>query len=182
MDLKIKGKTALVGASGQGLGLACAMRLAMEGCNVALCDLNPDALEKAARAVGELQPAGRVGTYPVDLTNGDSISAMVEKVEKDLGPVDILVTNSGGPPPGGFEDATDEKWLRAYDLTFLSAVRLIRQVLPGMKQRQWGRIINLCSRTLREPIFNLMISNALRLAVAAWPRPWPRKWPEPGSR
>ena len=69
-------------------------------------------------------------------------------------------------PPGTFDQATDEKWLAAYDLTFMSAVRLIRGLLPEMKKNQWGRIINLCSRTLREPITNLMISNAVRLAVA----------------
>jgi 3-oxoacyl-[acyl-carrier protein] reductase len=91
---------------------------------------------------------------------------MVASVTADIGPVDILVTNSGGPPPGTFDAATDEKWIRAYDLTFLSAARLIRLVLPGMKERKWGRIINLTSRTLREPIANLMISNAVRLAVA----------------
>jgi 3-oxoacyl-[acyl-carrier protein] reductase len=79
--------------------------------------------------------------------------------------VDILVTNSGGPPPGSFDEADDEKWELGFRLTFLSAVRLIRAVLPGMKTRRWGRIVNLASRALKEPIPNLIISNAMRLAV-----------------
>ena len=89
----------------------------------------------------------------------------MKRVKEALGPVDILVTNSGGPPPGIFEDADDAKWEVAYRLTFLSAVRMIRAVLPDMKQRRWGRIINFTSRALKEPIPNLMISNAVRLAV-----------------
>jgi 3-oxoacyl-[acyl-carrier protein] reductase len=81
------------------------------------------------------------------------------------GPVSILVTNSGGPPPGPFDAADDEKWVSAYSLTFLSAVRLIRALLPDMKALTWGRIINFTSRSLKEPIPNLIISNAVRLAV-----------------
>ncbi len=104
--------------------------------------------------------------YQVDLTDAASIETLVSSVRKDLGPIGILVTNSGGPPPGGFDAATDEKWYRAYDLTFMSSVRLIRAVLPDMKELRWGRIINFTSRALKEPIPNLMLSNAVRLAVA----------------
>jgi 3-oxoacyl-[acyl-carrier protein] reductase len=84
----------------------------------------------------------------------------------ELGPIDILVTNSGGPPPGGFDAADDAKWTKAFGLTFLSAVRLIREVLPSMKERQWGRVVNFTSRAIKEPIPNLLLSNAMRLAVA----------------
>lgn len=166
MDLGIRGRVALVGASGRGLGLATAQRLAMEGCDVAICDIDPDVLEEA---VASVQKAGnddiRVRAYQIDLTDADSIQGLVASVESDFGTISILITNSGGPPPGGFDAATDEKWYRAYDLTFLSAVRLIRAVLPGMKEQGWGRIINFTSRALKEPIPNLMISNAVRLAV-----------------
>ena len=166
MDLNIAGKVALVGASAGGLGLATATRLAMEGCHVAISDVDASRLDDALKTVTSAGPDGRMAAYPADFTRAEDIEALVENVNADLGPISILVTNSGGPPPGTFEDAGDEKWLRAYDLTFLSAVRLIRLVLPGMKAAGWGRIINFASRALREPIGNLMISNAVRLAVA----------------
>jgi 3-oxoacyl-[acyl-carrier protein] reductase len=167
MDLGIQGRVALIGASGRGLGRATAERLAAEGCHVAICDVDGAVLDEARNAVQAVaQDGARVQAYQVDLTSAASIEELVAKVQRHLGTVSILVTNSGGPPPGGFEQATDEKWLRAYDLTFLSAVRLIRAVLPGMKEQRWGRIINFASRALREPIPNLMISNAVRLAVA----------------
>lgn len=167
MDLGINGKVALVGASAGGLGLATAQRLASEGCNVAICDINADALPGAREAVMEAGGGKiRVFTYSVDLSDASAITEMVSAIQKDLGSIDILVTNAGGPPPGTFDDATDAKWLRAYELTFMSTVRLIRSVLPEMKTKGWGRIINLASRALLEPIPNLMISNATRLAVS----------------
>ena len=166
MDLGIKGKVALVGASAGGLGLATAKRLAMEGCHVAICDKDASRLEAAQKQVQNAAPHSRVTAYAVDLTKADEIISLVDQVIEDLGPVAILVTNSGGPPPGTFAEASDEKWHLGYELTFLSAVRLIRQVLPDMKTSGWGRIINFASRALREPIDNLMISNGMRLAVA----------------
>ncbi|MBI4279223.1 MAG: SDR family oxidoreductase [Armatimonadetes bacterium] len=169
MDLGIRGRVALIGASGRGLGLATATRLAMEGCHIAICDKDTAVLEgalaqvkAAATSTGETIKAF---AYPVDLTSAQDIDRLAADVRRDLGPVGILVTNSGGPPPGGFEEATDEKWVFAYSLTFLSAVRLIRAVLPDMKAQKWGRIINFTSRSLREPIPNLIISNSVRLAV-----------------
>ncbi len=166
MNLGIQGRVALVGASGGGLGLATAVRLAQEGCDIALCDLKEDKLEKALTAVKAANSDVRVFSYPVDLTKAESIENLLNSVHNDLGTVSILVTNSGGPPPGTFDTADDAKWEFAYQLTFMSAVRLIRGVLPGMKKQKWGRIINFTSRALREPIGNLMISNAVRLAVA----------------
>lgn len=166
MDLGIEGRIALVGASGHGLGRATAERLAMEGAHVAICDIDENVLDEAREAVSAAGGDRKVFAYPVDLTNAADIDRLVADVHRDLGPVSILVTNSGGPPPGGFDDATDEKWEFAYRLTFLSAVRLIRAVLPDMKEQQWGRIINFTSRALKEPIPGLMISNAVRLAVA----------------
>lgn len=165
MDLGIQGRVALVGASGRGLGLATAQRLAMEGCDVAICDIDAGVLDAALESVRAINPDGRAAAYQVDLTSPDSIEQLVEGVRRDLGVVSILVNNSGGPPPGTFDMATDEKWLLGYQLTFLSAVRLIRAVLPDMKAQRWGRIINFTSRSLKEPIPNLMISNAVRLAV-----------------
>ena len=166
MDLGIKDRTALVAASANGLGLATAIRLAMEGCKVALCDLNEDALENA---IGQVQKHalsdGHVGAFQVDLRNTESIAGLVNAVTDELGTVSILVTNSGGPPPGPFDSASDEKWISAFELVCLSAVRLIRECIPGMKEQEWGRIINFTSKTLTEPVPNLMLSNGVRLAV-----------------
>ncbi|MDH3190906.1 MAG: SDR family oxidoreductase [Acidimicrobiia bacterium] len=165
MNLGIEGKIALVGASANGLGLATAQRLAEEGCHVALCDFDEPSLRKAEEDLNG-SSSGDVKGWHVNFKDADSIGSLLTGVLDWRGHVDILVTNSGGPPPGTFDDATDEKWQAAFELTFLSAVRLIRGVLPGMKSNKWGRIINFTSRTLREPIDNLMISNAVRLAVA----------------
>lgn len=166
MDLGIKGRVALVGASGRGLGHATATRLAMEGADVAICDIDESILDEAREAILAVGEDSRVFAYPVDLTDAEAIERLVADVHRDLGPISVLVTNSGGPPPGDFSDATDEKWEFAYRLTFLSAVRLIRAALPDMKEQGWGRIINFTSRALKEPIPGLMISNAVRLAVA----------------
>ncbi|KJS33627.1 MAG: hypothetical protein VR64_02535 [Desulfatitalea sp. BRH_c12] len=166
MDLNIAEKVALVGASAGGLGLATAKRLAMEGCRVAICDKDAARLDHALGQVEAAAPGSGAKAYPVDLTRSEAIGALVARVNADLGPIAILVTNSGGPPPGTFEEATDEKWDLGYALTFMSAVRLIRLVLPAMKTAGWGRIINFASRALREPIDNLIISNGMRLAVA----------------
>ncbi|MFV1964932.1 MAG: SDR family oxidoreductase [Pirellulaceae bacterium] len=164
MDLGIHGRVALVAASGRGLGRATAERLAMEGAQVAICDKDASVLDEAREAVSAAG-SSKVLAYPVDLTVAEEIEQLVSSVRSDLGPVAILITNSGGPPPGTFDEATDEKWEFAYQLTFLSAVRLIRAVLPDMKEQHWGRIINFTSRALKEPIPGLMISNGVRLAV-----------------
>lgn len=166
MDLGIRGKVALVGASAGGLGLATAKRLALEGCNIAICDIDEKRLGSALQSVKEVGKTVNIKAYKVDLTESEKIDSMMVLVKKDLGPIDILVTNSGGPPPGSFDEANDDKWIFAYKLTFLSAVRLIRSVLPDMKNKGWGRIINFTSRSLKEPIANLIISNSVRLAVA----------------
>lgn len=167
MDLGIQGRIALVAASGRGLGRATAERLAMEGAHVAICDKDANVLDEAK---SEVLAAGggksKVFPFLVDLTSANDIEDLVSGVQRELGPISILVTNSGGPPPGEFIDATDEKWEYAYQLTFLSAVRLIRACLPNMKEQQWGRIINFTSRALKEPIPGLIISNTVRLAVA----------------
>ena len=165
MDLGIEGKVALVGASSAGLGLAVAQRLAREGCRVAICGRDDTRLARALEQIGEVAPGAEARAFRVDLTDAQQIEALVAAVNAALGPVEILTNNAGGPPPGGFADTSDEKWELGFRLTFLSTVRLTRLVLPDMRQAQWGRIVNVMSRALREPIGNLMISNAMRLAV-----------------
>ena len=166
MDLGIKDRTALVAASANGLGLATAVRLAMEGCKVAICDLDKDSLSGAELEVKKhALTESHVRSYQVELRDNESITGLIKSVSEDLGTISILVTNSGGPPPGPFDSATDDKWVSAFELVFLSAVRLIRASLPGMKEQNWGRIINFTSKTLTEPVPNLMLSNGVRLAV-----------------
>jgi len=166
MDLKIDGRNALIAASGRGLGLATATCLAGEGAHVVLCDKDENALKTAKSNLASEVDGQKVDTYLVDLTNPKEIDTMFKNINQDLGPISILVTNSGGPPPGNFDHATDNHWDASFSLTFLSAVRLIRNALPAMKEQRWGRIINFTSRALKEPIPGLMLSNAMRLAVA----------------
>lgn len=166
MDLGIQNRVALVAAAGGGLGRATAERLAMEGARVAICDKDTSTLDETRGAIFEATSASEVFAYPVDLTVAEEIQHLVEHIRRDIGPVSILVTNSGGPPPGTFDEVNDAQWEFAYQLTFLSAVRLIRAVLPDMKAQRWGRIINLTSRAIKEPISGLIISNGVRLAVA----------------
>jgi 3-oxoacyl-[acyl-carrier protein] reductase len=166
MDLGISGRIGLVAASGRGLGKATAERLAMEGVQVAICDKDESVLDLARSQVEAASKGGKVCAYNVDLTNESEIEQLIDNIHQDLGLISILVTNSGGPPAGDFVEATDEKWFHAYQLTFLSCVRLIRLTLPDMKAQKWGRIINFTSRALKEPIPGLIISNAVRLAVA----------------
>lgn len=165
MDLGIEGRVALVGASGRGLGLATAQLLAAEGCHVAISDRDQDVLSEAEQSVRSVRADVRVMACSADLSQAEAITDLAENVRATLGPIDILITNSGGPPAGLFDDADDAKWEAAFQLTFLSAARLIRCVLPEMRERHWGRIVNFTSRALKEPIPNLIISNAVRLAV-----------------
>jgi len=134
-----------VGASGRGLGLATAHLLAAEGCHVAICDRDQDVLGEARQSVERVREGVRVVAHRVDLSLPDEIGRLVEDVRSELGPIDILITNSGGPPAGLFDEADDAKWEAAFQLTFLSAARLIRCVLPEMRVRHWGRIVNFTS-------------------------------------
>jgi len=165
MDLGLRGKVALVAASSRGLGRAAAAELAREGARVALCARNAEELQATAEAIRQ-ETGAEVLAIPADLTRAEDIQRLVTQVEARFGRADILVTNAGGPPGGSFEDFDDEAWRRAWELTFMSAVRLIRAVLPGMKARRWGRIINITSVSVKQPLPDLILSNAYRAAVA----------------
>ncbi len=164
MDSGLSGKTALVCAGSRGIGRACAEDLAAEGAKVAICARGEDALRKAAEEIAER--TGRpVLPVRADVTDGADVETLFRKVEEALGPPLVLVNNAGGPPRGGFDDATDEAWLRAFRLNFLSAVGCIRRVLPGMVRAGYGRIVNLTSFSVKQPIDNLILSNAVRSSV-----------------
>ncbi len=163
MDLMLTGKIALVVASSKGLGKAIAGQLAAEGADVMLTSRDPELLELARQ---ELQATarGRVECTPCDITKVDDIQALVATTRNQLGPIEILINNAGGPPGGGFEQLDDSAWQTAFELNLLSYVRLIREVLPDLKQ-SGGRIINVTSSSIKQPIPGLILSNAFRMGI-----------------
>jgi 3-oxoacyl-[acyl-carrier protein] reductase len=155
VDLGIAGKRALVTGSSKGLGRAIAAGLAAEGVKVAICSRNA---ESVARTAAELKVEG----FPADLSAPGAIEKVVEDVTKKLGGIDILVSNTGGPPPTVFDGTSDQMWRAAFEGLFISTVKLIRLCLPGMRERKWGRIMTVTSVAAREPLDGLTISNAIR--------------------
>jgi 3-oxoacyl-[acyl-carrier protein] reductase len=163
MDLQLTGKIALVVASSKGLGKAIAAQLAAEGCDVMLTSRNAEQLDTARQQL-LTSAKGRVECCPCDITRVDDIQALVAATRERLGSIDILINNAGGPPGGGFEQVDDAAWQAAFELNLLSYVRLIREVLPDLKQRG-GRIINVTSSSIKQPIPGLILSNAFRMGI-----------------
>src|SRR5579883_2188934 len=164
MDLGLTGKVALVAAASKGLGRASAAALAAEGANVVITARNRTELEQTAQEIRQASNSN-VLAYPMDLHHPEEITALVDRTIATFGGIDILVNNTGGPPVGTFETLSDEQWQDAFELILLSAVRLIRAVLPSMKQRPGGRIIQIVSSSVKQPIQGLLLSNALRPGV-----------------
>jgi 3-oxoacyl-[acyl-carrier protein] reductase len=164
MDLGLKGKTALVVASSAGLGKAVAMELAREGANLGMCARDESRLLKAAQEIGSATGA-EILAVPTDVTKSADVDNLVQKVVVRFGKIDILVNNAGGPPTGPFESFTDEDWAKAVELNLLSSVRLIRSVLPHMKKTGNGRIINITSMTVKQPLDGFVLSNSVRAGV-----------------
>jgi 3-oxoacyl-[acyl-carrier protein] reductase len=164
MDLGLKDRVALVAASSKGLGKACAQELAREGARVVICARDPEHL---AAAAGEIASATGADVLPVeaDLTDHAQVRNLVAQTLDLFGRIDVLVTNNGGPPAGHFDGFDDEAWLQAHQLTLMSAVRLIREVLPAMRAQKWGRIVNITSVSVKQPIDNLLLSNVYRPGV-----------------
>lgn len=166
MELGIRGKVALVAAASKGLGKATALALAEEGCAVAIAARGAADLERAAEEIRQATGA-TVLAVSADVSRAADCEALISRVVAELGPVEILVNNAGGPPPGTFTDVSDDDWLAAFQLNLMSAVRLTRLVLPEMRARRWGRIINIASLAVKQPIPNLILSNAVRVGVVA---------------
>ncbi|MBI3448391.1 MAG: SDR family oxidoreductase [Acidobacteria bacterium] len=164
MDLGIRGKTALVGGSSGGIGRAIAEGLAAEGANVAVCSRSAGAARKAADEIARRHGV-RTTAIECDLSEPAGATTFVAGARAALGAVSILVTNSGGPPTGVFRTTDDAAWERGHHVTLMSAVRLIRECLPDMTRARWGRIVNIASISVRQPIDGLLLSNALRAAV-----------------
>lgn len=164
MDLGLKNRVALVAASSQGLGLATAEAFAAEGCRVAMCARNAQALAAGAEKIRK-QHRAEIFTEAFDVTDATAVSRFVAAVAQKFGSVDICVTNAGGPPAKGFLAASLEDWQRAIDANFLSTVYFAREVIPHMQRKRWGRIITITSITTKQPVADLVLSNAVRAAV-----------------
>jgi 3-oxoacyl-[acyl-carrier protein] reductase len=164
MDLGIKNKVALVLASSKGLGKAVAIELAKEGARVIVCGTDAKVLAETENEIRNISP-GNVVSIVCDITDESQRKRLVEQSIKTFGDIDILVTNTGGPPTGTFEQFKLDDWRHFYNLMFLSAVDIIQQVLPGMKKKGFGRILTITSITLKQPVDNLMSSNAVRTSL-----------------
>ncbi|MCK1661979.1 SDR family oxidoreductase [Bradyrhizobium sp. 151] len=166
MDLGLTGKTALVLGAGGGLGSAIAASLAREGAHVAAADLDVSAAELTARTVRE---AGRDGlALAWDLADLDVIDRHIGRIERDLGDIDILINNTGGPAPSPAAGQDSTTWSASFRSMVLSVIAITDRVLPGMRKRGWGRIITSASSGVVAPIPNLAVSNALRLSLVGW--------------
>jgi 3-oxoacyl-[acyl-carrier protein] reductase len=166
MDLGLKGKVALVLASSRGLGQAMAVSLAREGVKVAVTGRNPEGLKKSVELIEAA--GGTALALSWDLSDASLIDSLVSKVEKELGPIDILVNNTGGPPPTLAAGQDPALWQKSFNDMVLSLISITDRVLPGMRQRKWGRIITSTTSGAIAPIKNLAISNTLRAALLAW--------------
>jgi 3-oxoacyl-[acyl-carrier protein] reductase len=164
MDLGLKNRVALVAASSQGIGLATAQAFAAEGCRVAMCARNQQALGAAADNIRK-QYNAEIFAEACDVTDSGAVDRFVAAVAAKFGGVDICVTNAGGPPAKGFLATTPDDWQRAIEVNFLSAVFFARNVIPLMQRKHWGRIIAITSITAKQPVADLVLSNAVRTAV-----------------
>jgi 3-oxoacyl-[acyl-carrier protein] reductase len=162
MDLGLEGTAAIVGGASAGMGLEIARALAAEGSSVTMCARGEDRLrESAAGIAGAIAIAGDVRDQAI-------LQRLVDETVSARGRLDIVVNNAGGPPPGTFESTPDEAWADAFELSLRSAVRLTRLALPHLRASGRGRIVNITSWSVREPIPNLMLSNAIRPGVVGW--------------
>jgi 3-oxoacyl-[acyl-carrier protein] reductase len=165
MDLGLRNKVVAVAASSSGLGFEIAKQASSEGALVALGSTNIKKLDDAVAKIRAVS-SSKVYGMKLDVTDRDSIKAWIAGVLEEYGTIDSLVVNAGGPKKGTFEDFTDEDWTDAFNLTLMSSIRLIREVLPIMKRKQSGSILVLTSSAIKEPIAHLFLSNVLRAGVA----------------
>lgn len=163
MDLGLTGRRAAVAAATGGLGFAVAQALAEEGAEVTICGHHPDRTAAAAARIGH-------GTRPIvaDLTSPDECERFVQAARDEMGGVDILVTNTPGPPPGTFSETALSEYPKALDLSLLSVVRMCAAAVPDMQERRWGRIVAITSIAVRQPIPNLVLSNTARAGATGF--------------
>jgi 3-oxoacyl-[acyl-carrier protein] reductase len=166
MDLGLKNKTALVLGGGGGLGRAISLALAAEGAKIAVADIDSKAATETEAAIARINGSSMGLTW--DLADLSQIDAHVTRIEAELGPVDILVNITGGPPPTTAAGQDPALWTKHFQAMILSVIAITDRVLPGMRARHWGRVITSTSSGVVSPIPNLGISNALRLSLVGW--------------
>ncbi len=164
MDLGLKDKIAFVAAASRGLGAATARQLAREGAKVAINSRDASKLAATAESIRK-DSGAQVIAIPGDVTSQADIERMIGETVKQFGGLDILVTNSGGPPAGRFDDFDDDAWRKATDLMIMCAVRLIRASLPHLRQSKAASVLTITSMSTKQPLANLVLSNSIRLAV-----------------
>ncbi|MEX2466205.1 MAG: SDR family oxidoreductase [Gemmatimonadota bacterium] len=169
MDLGLAGRVAVVCGSSQGLGREVAQTLAEEGARVVVNSRSPDKLAATRKAIVDSTGA-EVEAIAANLTDPEAVLALIEGAEQTFGQIDILVTNTGGPPSGPFEMHSAEVWREAIAGNFESVVNLVRAALPGMKERGWGRILNVTSISVKQPVAGLILSNSIRAGVTGFAR------------
>jgi 3-oxoacyl-[acyl-carrier protein] reductase len=169
MELGLQGRPALVAAASRGLGKACAQALAAEGARVAICARDAEALQATRDEIAATTGA-EVFAVPADVSTGEGAVGFVRRGVEALGGCEILVPNAGGPQPGRFDQLEDEDFLAALDLNFLSTIRMTREALPHMRRAEYGRVIVIMSLAAKQPIANLMLSNAFRAGLGGWAR------------
>ena len=164
MDLGLAGKSAVVCAASRGLGRAIALGLAREGADVTICSRDEDRIREAAEAIAA-ETGANVHPVQADVSDPDDAKRVIAEARSRFGQVDILLTNAGGPPPGGIFDTSVESYNEAHRLTLMSVITLVSEVAGEMKERGWGRIINLASLSVKQPVDGLILSNTIRAAV-----------------
>lgn len=167
MDLGLTNRVALVAAASRGIGFATARELAREGVRVFLCSRDGNRASEAAEKIHE-ETGVAVAGIGADVTDDQSVKQFVDLALDRAGRVDILVTNAGGPPATTFDQTDLDLFRKAFELNALSAIRLAKLVLPGMRQRKWGRIVNITSVSVKQPIEGLILSNTVRAGLTGW--------------
>ena len=162
MEIGLTNKNVVVMASSQGLGKAIALEFAKEGTNVFLTSRNEASLQKTAEEIKQLSGNDQIYYQTCDMSSADDIEKLFQEVNRNLGSVDILINNTGGPKAGGFEEVTDEDWYASFEKNLLSYIRTTRAVIPHMKNNHFGRIINISSSSTKEVIDDLILSNTFR--------------------
>jgi 3-oxoacyl-[acyl-carrier protein] reductase len=169
MDLGLQDKVALVAAASRGLGRAVTAELAAEGAKLAICSRDAAAIEQTGREIAQATGAD-VLARAADVSRVEDVASLVAAALERFGRVDVLVTNAGGPPSGPFDSHDAAAWRTATERTLFAPLELARRVLPGMRERRWGRILNITSMSVKQPVDGLILSNSLRAAVTGWAR------------
>jgi 3-oxoacyl-[acyl-carrier protein] reductase len=170
MEFGIKGRTAAVAAASKGLGFACALELAREGASVAICSRDETRIADAAQRIHDAVPGAKVLAAVHDLNTEAGAQRFVEEAASVFGRLDILVTNSGGPTPGSFDQLTVEQMRESVSASLLAPIAMIHAAAPHMRKEKWGRIVNIMSVTVKQPKSSLLISSTMRTGLMGYAR------------